>query len=304
MRALRGAAVAFLLGGLFPLGVAAPAACAAQGPHAALVIDTEAPGGRYRYCVALPDGSVTGIELIELASEQHGLQYRLGYGGNVVCRLAGVGYDSDECLKSGPEFWGYWRGDGSGGWDWSSTGGGSTTVRDGDVEGWAWGTGNDGSSHPAPPPTEFGAVCEASPGAGGNGKSAGGGNGRGDGGTRSGGDPSKGDSGKGTDASSVPGAVAAMDEADEVRKEGIAGLQPGGNKAAGNGDRSKGESGANDGPEASRQPSPNPTSDVALQPTSSTGDEGPPVAGLVAVAAALACIAGGVFLQRRRSRTR
>ena len=158
MRLARVAAAASLVGGLLPLS-SMPAACAAEGPSAVLVVDTENAGGEHRFCVALPDDSISGIELIELAAEQHGLDYRLGYGGNVVCVLAGVGYESDECLKEGPEFWGYWRGDGSGGWDWSSTGGRATRVEDGDVEGWSWGSGNDGSSHPEPPGTTFEAVC-------------------------------------------------------------------------------------------------------------------------------------------------
>jgi hypothetical protein len=145
---------------LSPATLAAPA-CAAEGPHAVLVVDTEQSGGQYRYCVALPDDRVTGIELIELAHAQHGLSYRLGYGGEAVCMLAGVGTEGDDCFAEYPDFWGYWRGDGSGGWTWSGSGGRSTIVEDGDVEGWSWGSGEDGSSHPQPPPTTFASVCGA-----------------------------------------------------------------------------------------------------------------------------------------------
>lgn len=139
----------------------APAACAADGPRAVLVVDTG--DAEHRMCVALPRAEVSGIDLIVLAGEQHGLSFRFGYGGGAVCMLAGVGTAGDDCFERYPDFWGYWRGNGSGGWSWSSTGAGSTRVGDGDVEGWSWGSGSDGSSHPAPPATSFSAVCAAGP---------------------------------------------------------------------------------------------------------------------------------------------
>ena len=134
-------------------------ACAAEGARAALVVDTGE--SVHRFCVSLPEDEVSGTELIVLAAEQHGLSYRFGYGGDAVCMLAGVGTEGDDCFERYPDFWGYWRGDGSGGWAWSGTGGGSTRVSDGDVEGWSWGSGSDGSSHPAPPTTSFSSVCPA-----------------------------------------------------------------------------------------------------------------------------------------------
>jgi hypothetical protein len=95
--------------------------------------------------------TVSGIRLIELAHEQNDLQYQLGHGGRVVCELANVPEGApEECLQGGKPFWGYWRGDGRGGWTWSGTGAAETEVEDGDVEGWAWGEGFDGSSHPKP----------------------------------------------------------------------------------------------------------------------------------------------------------
>lgn len=300
MRAGRIVALVFLFSGLLPLGAATPTACAAEGPSAVLVVDTEAPGGQLRYCVAMPDGSVTGIELIELAGAQHGLQYRFGYGGNVVCQLAGVGYASDECLKDGPEFWGYWRGDGSGGWDWSSTGGHATVVRDGDVEGWSWGTGNDGSSHPAPPGTTFASVCGAPSGSDGGSK--------GDGGKERGarGDPNEGDSGKGTDASaSVPSTADQAKAAEQVRGSRRAGKdEPRGSDKER--DRNRGRSNGGDD-RASDDASPTPSATAAPVPATrpasaeGSGGTGPPVGGLVAAAAAAVCIAAAVFLQRRRA---
>ena len=153
-RALVGIAVA---AAWLPVGVPPDVACAAGAPRAVLVVDTGAD--ELRFCVALGSHSVSGIELIKLAGEQHRLDYALGHGGGAVCRLAGVGVDGGDCFEKYPDFWGYWRGDGAGGWTWSSAGAMSTTVEDGDVEGWSWGRGDSGSTHPQPPATNFDDVC-------------------------------------------------------------------------------------------------------------------------------------------------
>ena len=135
----------------------ATACAAATGPHAALVIET---GTRdLRLCVALDAPSVTGIHLIELAGEQQRLAYSFGSGGQAVCRLAGVGPQGGDCFGDYPDFWGYWRGDGRGGWTWSSAGAASTTVGDGDLDGWVWGAGDTGATHPRPPALVVADVC-------------------------------------------------------------------------------------------------------------------------------------------------
>ncbi len=150
-------AVALTSAVVAPVGLASTSACAREGDRAALVVDT---GERVRtLCVQLPDSEVSGIELIELASDQLGLDYTLGFGGEAVCRLDGVGVEGGDCFADFPRFWGYWRGDGSGGWEWSSVGAGSTTVSPGDVEGWSWGEGTDGQTHPSPPAATFDGVC-------------------------------------------------------------------------------------------------------------------------------------------------
>jgi hypothetical protein len=138
----------------------APACAAATGPHAALVIET---GDRdLRLCVALDAPSVSGTHLIELAGAQQHLVYGFGSGGQAVCRLAGTGPQGDDCFADYPDFWGYWRSDGGAGWTWSSTGAASTSVGDGDLEGWVWGSGDTGSTHARPPQLVIDDVC-ASP---------------------------------------------------------------------------------------------------------------------------------------------
>lgn len=136
---------------------AAPACATATGPHAALVIDA---GASVRsFCVALDATTVSGIHLIELAGAQDHLSYGFGSGGQAVCRLAGVGPQGDDCFADYPQYWGYWHGDGHGGWTWSSSGAASTRVGDGALDGWVWGSGDSGASHPKPPPTAIDDVC-------------------------------------------------------------------------------------------------------------------------------------------------
>lgn len=135
------------------------AACASAPGHVALVIDLGDEGGDLEYCVAISEREVTGIDVIELAGDQFGLEYRLGFGGGAVCMLAGVGPEGDDCFASHPDFWGYWRGDGKGDWTWSSSGPGTSSVSAGDTEGWSWGSGMDGSTHPEPPARSFTDVC-------------------------------------------------------------------------------------------------------------------------------------------------
>ncbi len=153
------AGLAMLIGVALPVASAPGVACASEAyPTAALVVDN---GKRVlTMCVALDDESVSGLHLIELAGAQHGLSYGFGMGGLAVCRLDGVGPAGDDCFADYPEYWGYWHGDGKGGWAWASTGAGGYQVSDGDVEGWVWGEGDTGQSHEAPPPLAHDDVCE------------------------------------------------------------------------------------------------------------------------------------------------
>ena len=160
------AAALVLVAALIPVAVpavtgAVPACAAATGPHAALVIDTGT--GAHSFCVALDAASVSGIHLIELAGAQDHLAYGFGSGGQAVCRLAGVGPQGDDCFADYPDFWGYWHGDGRGGWTWSSSGAASTQVGDGALDAWVWGSGDSGATHPKPPSLGIDDVCVPAP---------------------------------------------------------------------------------------------------------------------------------------------
>jgi hypothetical protein len=160
LRALRLALAGLLAGALLP-GALPETACAGESERAVLVVDTGPDA--FKYCVKLDAETVTGTHLIELAGRQHDLTYEFGFGGAAVCMLAGVGPTSGDCFEEYPNFWAYWRDDGSGGWTWSSTGAATTTVAAGDVEGWAWGSGSGPDDHPAPPETVFEDVCRPEP---------------------------------------------------------------------------------------------------------------------------------------------
>ncbi len=107
---------------------------------------------------ALGRPAVSGKELVEAS----GLEQR--WDGGALCRLAGTGPAGGDCFAQYPKFWGYWIGDGRGGWTWSAAGAATRTVRDGSVEAWVWSTGPDESSHRRPPALQFTDVCAAAGG--------------------------------------------------------------------------------------------------------------------------------------------
>ena len=266
---------AALLLGALPVALYTPAACAAETPHAALVVDTGE--SEIMYCVELPDESVSGIELIELAGEQHGLQYTFGYGGEAVCVLAGVGPEGDDCFADYPDFWGYWRGGGSGDWSWASTGAGTTTVEAGDVEGWSWGSGADGETHPEPPALTFEDVCGApAPGAGGEAEPEEA--------------PATDRDGGGGSASTGSGTAerpASEGGGDEVPGEPREGTAPDGRTGPPAGEPATGETQPE--PDAAEEPAEEePEPHVALVARSRARDEpGPPIVGLVGLGLAI-----------------
>jgi hypothetical protein len=274
--------------------VAAPAgpACAAAPRHAVLVVDQEDSGGQYRYCVELPDEDVSGIDLIVLAHDQYGLTYRFGYGGNAVCMLAEVGTEGDDCFADYPYFWGYWHGDDSGGWTWANEGAAATTIQDGDVEGWSWGTGSDGSSHPQPPETAFGSVCEvtAPPPAGGGGDHHDGGAAHREPHASRGHHPHRAEhsshSGPGPEPSPAPTSGRPRHNKNRTRRR------------VGHGP----EVPPTPGPTSEPRPTPTDLASPEQRPVSATDNDGgsPPIGGIVALAAAAGFGVAAILFRRRR----
>jgi hypothetical protein len=135
-------------------GAATPAPAAETGQRAALIV--EVGQAVRRLCVGLGRPAVSGKELVEAS----GLEQR--WDGGALCRLAGTGPAGGDCFAQYPRFWGYWIGDGRGGWTWSGAGAATSTVRDGSLEAWVWSAGPDESSHRRPPALTFADVCAAS----------------------------------------------------------------------------------------------------------------------------------------------
>jgi len=281
--------VALLAGALAPVATAG-VACAASS--AALVVSTG--GDNYTYCVELGGSSVNGIQLIQRAGSQHGLQYKLGYGGNAVCMLANVGASGHDCFGEHPYFWGYWRGNGSGGWTWSGTGASNVTVNAGDVNGWSWGTGDSGSSHPAPPSTTYDSVCATAPGPSPKPDKPERDNSPGS--TPAGSGSPGGDSG---DSIATQGSPGAKDQ--KVADNTGTGKSAGGKEAKG---KQGGKQKDGEGYEiAVPSPSPGATTGASSNPAGATAEDPPaPVAAFVALGLTAALGALGAVLVRRRRR--
>src|SRR4051794_6567478 len=132
-----------LVAGAFGTGVVPDVAPAASPHQAAVIVDT---GGTVkRVVVTFSEDSITGLDALQRAGANP-VVYQFGGQGGAVCRLLGVGRDAGpDCLGGGDgdaRYWAYFRAPaGTSSFKYSSVGGGSARVHDGDVEGWKFGTG-------------------------------------------------------------------------------------------------------------------------------------------------------------------
>ncbi|HEY8018784.1 MAG TPA: hypothetical protein VIG53_04730, partial [Actinomycetota bacterium] len=248
----------------------------------ALVVDTGAQATSF--CVALDRASVSGTHLIELASAQYGLSYRLGFGGRAVCMLDGVGATGNDCFGGYPNFWGYFHGAGSSGWTWASGSAADHQVGNGDREAWSWGAGDSGTSHGAPPATTIDDACGVAPPP----------------------DPSPSPSSppSATPPTPSPSGGGGSSNADGSNAGG--GTDPGGGSNAG-GQGSGQTSQHSATPEPSTSPSPTAAAPTSASPAvvraaaaAPPPSSGPPLAGIVALGAVALLGAGGVAAMRRR----
>lgn len=148
------AAALALLGGLGGRPGTGSSAAASELHHAAVVIDTGDGGTVRKFCLAFPEDSITGAEALRRI-ESDAVFASYGGKGQAVCALCGVGCPSGDCFCDRSKYWGYFRaGPGGEPYTFSRAGVSATTVRDGDVEGWRWGTGDP------PPAATVGEVCD------------------------------------------------------------------------------------------------------------------------------------------------
>ena len=128
------------------------------GPHRATVVVDTGSGTVWSACISF-SGSISGIDAIEAAKAQIpdlAPVYDVYTGeGRAVCKLRGVGNDPPDCLGKTAAYWGYFHN----GTYWARCAC-TTTVSDGDVEGWHWGTSRDG---PRPATAGYEAVAAPPP---------------------------------------------------------------------------------------------------------------------------------------------
>lgn len=130
------------------------------GGRAGLVIQF-GDGRVVTQCVSFEGESISGLELLqrsglELIAQVSGI-------GAAVCKIGdqGCNYPAEPCFcqSSGQtsRYWSYWRLR-NGAWQYSMQGASASRVRNGDVDGWAWGNPQAGTQ---PPLIPFEQICPA-----------------------------------------------------------------------------------------------------------------------------------------------
>ncbi|MBN2004617.1 MAG: hypothetical protein JXA21_14775 [Anaerolineae bacterium] len=133
----------------------APSQLHAQQPNrAALVVHF---GDRtLTRCVAFDEPELSGYEVLARSGLPFVASFDAGPGA-AICAIDGLGCPAESCLLcQAPRYWSYWRLDG-GNWTYSALGSSNTTVHNGDVDGWSWGSGDP------PPAANFDAICAPPP---------------------------------------------------------------------------------------------------------------------------------------------
>ncbi len=114
------------------------------------------------YCVAFTEPEITGVEVLQRAGLDVIIDPTSGWGA-AVCKIDGEGCNYPlepcfcQCQGTPCVYWAYYYQE-NGAWVYSGEGAGSRTVRNGDVEGWAWGEGEPGQGA-APPLIPFEQIC-------------------------------------------------------------------------------------------------------------------------------------------------
>ncbi len=145
---------------------------AQQTNHAGLVIRF-GNGSVTTACVQFTSESVSGAELLRLSGMNVIVDPESGFG-EAICKIS-VGPNSDgcdfpldecfcQCQGVNCVYWAYYHLKG-GAWEYSGKGPSNYRVRNGDVEGWAWGPGNyyGGGSDVEPPVIPFDQICIPTP---------------------------------------------------------------------------------------------------------------------------------------------
>jgi hypothetical protein len=141
-----------------------PAQTEGQTTNRAGIVVKFSDGRVQTSCVSFQIESISGLDLLQRTGLDVIAQ---SSGGNAaVCKIGGDGcaFPAEPCFcKMGggqqSQYWAYWRLNGDA-WRYAAQGASSVRVTNGDVDGWAWGTGNV-QSGAAPPVTTFDQICPA-----------------------------------------------------------------------------------------------------------------------------------------------
>ncbi len=132
----------------------------AQAPHRAGLIVQFADGQVETACVTFAEESLSGVDLLLRANLSATFDYSSGLGAK-VCQIGDTGCDYPaqdcwcQCQGSPCAYWNYWQVR-NGQWLYSSLGAGSRRLNDGDIDGWAWGDGQQ-----PPPLLSLDQICQA-----------------------------------------------------------------------------------------------------------------------------------------------
>ncbi|MEI7771565.1 MAG: hypothetical protein WCI67_16350 [Chloroflexales bacterium] len=149
---------------IFLIATSLVATASAQGAtHRAGLVVQYGDGSVQTACVAFAEDEISGVDLLD-RSGIPAVTQSSGIGA-AVCKIGrdGCDYPAEGCFckRAGDRavYWAYQvlKGDA---WSYASLGAANVRVRDGDVNGWAWGAG-DSSAGALPPVLRIGAICAA-----------------------------------------------------------------------------------------------------------------------------------------------
>ncbi len=143
----------------------------AQEPNRAALVVRFGDGSSATACVAFDEETISSSELLRRSGLKVIIDPHSGFG-DAICKISdgentdGCDYPAQECFcqcqSSECVYWAYYHlRDGR--WVYSDVGPANWQVKNGDVEGYAWGPGSrqGGNSQAEPPQVSFDAVCNA-----------------------------------------------------------------------------------------------------------------------------------------------
>jgi hypothetical protein len=142
------------------------AAVHADDPNRVGLVARFGNGNVFTKCVEFDEDQISGLEV--LLRSGLNVIYEQSGAGAAVCKIGddGCDYPLEHCFcqclgGANCVYWSYWHLKEEA-WQYSLAGASGYFVRDGDVEGWAWGPGTSGSG-PEPPVIEFNDICAPPP---------------------------------------------------------------------------------------------------------------------------------------------